>query len=968
MYEQYFGLSRTPFRLESEPDMFYAGENQTRILKSISDALKSDAGVITLSGLPGTGKTTVIRRAVEASIIPGTIVTRINRGATDSLFNSICGDLNQRLNSKNSNLEAIIQKIAIEKKHILVLVDEAQQITKDEINTLFSIIEKTKSLSSYYKFLLVGHEDLNQHFNLSHISEHSDQLSLHFQMLPLKESEISEYVEHRLKNTNWNGNPEFDQSVFSTAFNITKGVPRRVNSFFDRFLLHLFMESETRADTSIMKEFCKELYDELENDPHPDLDSNDLRSALRHEKKSFETETAKTQVAEKTQTPEPPKIAPQQPEKPTIILPAPPPEKEVTIVEEAPPLTTVAKPKPKVIKPEIIKPEVEKKEIEPPAPKIALVKPSKPATPSAAPKEVAATVTIEKEKPKPRPKRVLTPEQEKQGQLILMVSNYLENPERFKHYSDEFYKLPEDIGTLLILATEKDINIEKALPNQLLNVIPLEIRRMIRHFLMRVLFTSNSDPFRILGLQSSASEKQINQHFDYLMRICRSDMGGPSEWSKNEENAIKHAYIKILGSNSKGAKQPVTLTTIPNEKSIARANLEATPLKTNSVDTSLRSTKNKNSQDNTRDIPLITNTATSETKADAFIQVAPETKQPATAHRPLEIKGSNMEYEEIADTEEHPFHLTKVQTKSIPWIPVAAGFGIVGAIVIGVLLSGGEKGDASLQSVQQARIQKADVAELQLLKQTPKVLEQVAEIDSDSRISKILAQSKKDEPPKPKEPPKKESPQKQEVAKKESKPAKKAEEKTASKTTDSKKTEPKKVTKQEPKKQPSQVAKSNATNESKKAPTPTKETKIAQKVAPQPKKPDDSLIANLTDADLNRLIFYFKRSYESGDIDIFGSLFTEDAITNESANRIQIIRDYDALFEVTDKRSIQLKNLTWSKEGDIANGSGTFILSIIEKEGMAPEEIRGEINIKAEKIDHKAQIRELFYRYSFAAN
>jgi len=938
MYEQFFGLSRTPFRLDPEPDMFYAGENQNRVLKCISSALNSNKGVITLSGLPGTGKTTVIIKAVEATITSGTIVTRINRANTNNLLTSISGELNQRLNTPDSNnLEALIRKASMENRHILILVDEAQQITSDEINTIYEIIAKDDNFSNYFKFLLIGHEDLNEHFNLSQINEKSDMLSEHCHMLPLRENELSQYIEHRLKNAGWNGNPELDSSIFSIIFKITKGVPRRVNSFFDRFLLHLFMESETRADLDVVKEFCQDLSNELENDPHPDLDSSDLQKALRLEKKEFERTQTKT-----VESQEEPKI--EEPSKPSTIKKS-------------------------------------DKELAPP--KISLVKTTNKAS-------------TETEKPKAQPKRNLTSEQEKQGKLILMVSNYLENPERFKHYTDEFYKLPDDIEILLQLAIEKDINIEKALPNQLLNVVPLEVRRMIRHFLKRVLFPTSSDPYRVLGLQSTASEKQINRHFDYLMRICRSDVGGPSEWTKNEEHTIKQAYIKILGSNSREAKQPVTLSAVPNHINTPKNHTaENSSITENQKDTSYSS---REIQDTSNKIPVIT---TSVIVSPPELSVSNNSVIQKSEKTTVKIGNVNADSADLdttnsENTNEHPFHLEKVQTKSIPWIPVATVFCIIGAIAITVLLSGGynESVDNNIKPIQQASIKKTDVAELKLLNQhdneasnTP---DKAPEVNSESRVSKILSESNKKEP-KPIIKP--EEPQKQEVIKNDPLPVKKVDTKkvdsqptSISKDTSTKKTpQPiaeKKITSapaiEEPNKKiisAKQIATPSTKNETiaAKEPIPIAITKPKQPApttsTPEPKvdPPSDS-ISELTDADLNRLIFYFKRSYESGDIDIFGGLFTDDAITNESENRLQIVRDYDALFNVTNKRSIQLKNLSWAKDGVVASGNGTFVLSIVEKEGMAPEEIRGEINIKAEKIDHKAQIRELFYRYSFTAN
>ena len=936
MYEQYFGLSRTPFRLEPEPDMFYAGENQARVLKCISSALKDGKGIITLSGLPGTGKTTVVIKAVEATITSGTIVIRINRANTNNLITSISDELNQRLKTPNSdNLEVLIHKASTENRHILILVDEAQQITKDEIKAIYEIIGKNDNFSNYFKFLLIGHEDLNEHFNLSQISEKSDMLSEHCRMLPLKEIELAQYIEHRLKITGWNGNPELDSTIFSIIFKITKGVPRRVNSFFDRFLLHLFIESKTKADLDIIKEFCQDLSNELENDQHPDLDSSDLQKALRLEKKEFErTQTMPTESQKVLETKEP--------NKPSTV-------------------------------------NSEKKELSPP--KISLVK-------------TTHKTSSETEKPKARPKRILTSEQEKQGQLILMVSNYLENPERFKHYTDEFYKLPDDIGILLQLAIEKDINIEKALPSQLLNVFPLEVRRMIRHFLKRVLFPASSDPYRVLGLQSTASEKQINQHFDYLMRICRSDIGGPSEWSKNEEHTIKQAYIKILGSNSREIKQTVTLSAVPSqvnntsEKHVA----ENSSITKHQKDMSSATQETHSTSDI---IPVITATVTPPPSIlpvsnNSIIQ---KSENPAIETGKIITAKADSDITHSENTNEHSFHLKKVQTKSTPWIPIAIVFCIIGAIAITVLLSGGynESNDDIIKPIQQASIKKTDVPELKLLNQhdskASNASDKAPEVNSESRVSKILSESNKKEP-EPQATKIPEERQKQQIIKNDPQPVKKV---------DTKKTDspPSPISDTNTTKAPQAITSKAITNTPVIKAADKKLVSINQIAAPNTKTeviatkepiaikkptqpipntaeakadPPSSSVSELTDADLNRLIFYFKRSYESGDIDIFGGLFADDAITNESENLLQILRDYDALFNVTNKRNIQLDNLSWDKNGVAASGNGTFVLSIVEKEGMAPEEIRGEISIKVEKIDQKTKIKELFYRYSFAAN
>jgi len=952
MYERYFGLKRTPFRLESEPDMFFSGENQSRILKAISSSLKQRKGIITLSGLPGTGKTTVVRRAVEAYISPSTIVCRVNRANTEDILQEIKDELNPRLypsvaGGKQKEISEIIATAVKERKHILVVIDEAQQLSKEQVRSLYDLVLSELSLIAYFKFLLIGHEDLDELFDLDQLGRREISISEHCQMLPLKSDEISAYIKHRLSITGWSGNPELKDDIYEYIFRITKGVPRRINSFFDRLLLFSYMESSKSIDKELLKTFSVELYEELEEETHPDLDSHDLRQALRCEKKEFESATVK---------------------------PKPKPEIVNAAEAKAPSHEAVNKSESKPAKTEKATNKEDKSNLA--KPNIKLVKNDS--------ETEASTIKPSK-----------TPEQQKQGQLIELVSNYLENPERFKHYSDEFYQLPKDIGTLLQLATEKDPAIEKAIPTQLMSLMPHEVRRMIRHFLRRILLTSSDDPYRIIGLNASASEQDINQHFDYLMRICRSDIGGPSEWSKADENAIKQAYIKILGSNSqieKAAAIPMEaadphidkksddeLTSdkqskaknaepeIPAQALLAeiRSNSKANKpdAKTNSEDSA-----NKKPEHQAVDIPKLL-----KNKADDS-QAKPTNEVPVL----------------INSIDEPTLKLTKVETKNNKLVPlsIAAGVGVVAIGLVVFFMSGDDSGKVDNNQELVIPEKKPEYPEIQLLSKNAVDKQKTTSANNKDKdenlITKILTQT---EAPKPE----KSKPEKPKTTKPVTPPAK---------TTASKPTATAKPVKQEaptPKK-PAQAPKvaSKPTpvvkkTEAVKPPTVKAETQTLKKVATATTAPVATAatatseaktaepvvnqqpsakptFVNLTDADLGRLVFYFKRSYETGDISIFGDLFTEDAITNESANRKQIVRDYSALFEVTNKRVIELNDLAWKIDGESATGNGKFLLAITENENTPTEEIQGEISIKAEKVDHKAKIKELFYRYSFAEN
>ena len=140
MYEQYFGFTRTPFRLESEPDMFFFGESQKNVLACIKTSLAARKGIITLSGLPGSGKTTVMRRAIEESIVPHTVICRINRARCSNFLETLKKEIIARQkgfdedSADSVDLSQLVLNATRERKHYLIVVDESQQLSDSDVD------------------------------------------------------------------------------------------------------------------------------------------------------------------------------------------------------------------------------------------------------------------------------------------------------------------------------------------------------------------------------------------------------------------------------------------------------------------------------------------------------------------------------------------------------------------------------------------------------------------------------------------------------------------------------------------------------------------------------------------------------------------------------------------------------------------------------------------------------------------
>jgi hypothetical protein len=76
---------------------------------------------------------------------------------------------------------------------------------------------------------------------------------------PMEKGEIEPYILHRLEKVGWNGNPAFDQRVFTELYDASGGIPRRVNQIANRLMLLGAVEERTRIDSAMLKAVLDEM-------------------------------------------------------------------------------------------------------------------------------------------------------------------------------------------------------------------------------------------------------------------------------------------------------------------------------------------------------------------------------------------------------------------------------------------------------------------------------------------------------------------------------------------------------------------------------------------------------------------------------------------------------------------------------------------------------------------------------------
>ncbi len=279
MYASYYNLTAKPFQLSPDPRFFFNSRGHKRALAYLRYGVQQGEGFIIITGDVGTGKTTLVGALTRAlqreNVIVGQVVT--TQLQADELLRMVAaafGLAYQRVGKATllKSLEVFFRACADEGKRALLIVDEAQGLPP-------RAIEELRMLSNFHhggRMLLQSFLLGQREFRTTMRSEGFEQLRQRviaaYHLKPLGVDECRSYIEHRLATAGWKGNPGLSEDIFEPVHQFTGGVPRRINTLFDRLLLFGSLEQLTHLDAAALETVAQDMIEEqgLGPDPAPD--------------------------------------------------------------------------------------------------------------------------------------------------------------------------------------------------------------------------------------------------------------------------------------------------------------------------------------------------------------------------------------------------------------------------------------------------------------------------------------------------------------------------------------------------------------------------------------------------------------------------------------------------------------------------------------------------------------------------
>ena len=253
MIEAYFGFKKSPFTKELRVDQMLETYDGREAALRLAHT-KQHRGILLLTGEPGSGKTSVLRKFVDG-LNPQTHLHCYTPHATVSRT-ELYRQLNQLLKlpqrMKKCDLFEQIQRAVTELyenqgKTPCFILDEAHLMDHETLTELILITNFQMDSKVPFILVLIGQPDLRDKLKRRMHEPLNQRISLRYHMAGLSLEEARSYLMHHLKIAG-RTDPLFDEPAIDVLNQLSLGLPRKINNLARGAMMVAQAQKKTQID------------------------------------------------------------------------------------------------------------------------------------------------------------------------------------------------------------------------------------------------------------------------------------------------------------------------------------------------------------------------------------------------------------------------------------------------------------------------------------------------------------------------------------------------------------------------------------------------------------------------------------------------------------------------------------------------------------------------------------------------
>jgi general secretion pathway protein A len=265
MYEQFYGLRERPFDLTPNPRFLVLTESHREALANLEYGIGSRKGITLLVGEAGSGKTTMIRAAVDK--LPARVHCvhlhnpTLSRTEFVEMLASRFGLSDEASQSKAAmliELEALLRARRASGEASVLVVDEAQSLPAElleEIRLLANIETNDEKLLS---LIIAGQPELAERLNDQSLRQLKQRIALRCELHPLSAQETAGYIVGRIRAAGGTGAKVFTREAVALIHERSQGIPRTISVIADNALVGGLAANQRPVGSDLVREICRD--------------------------------------------------------------------------------------------------------------------------------------------------------------------------------------------------------------------------------------------------------------------------------------------------------------------------------------------------------------------------------------------------------------------------------------------------------------------------------------------------------------------------------------------------------------------------------------------------------------------------------------------------------------------------------------------------------------------------------------
>lgn len=262
-YFKILGLAKEPFSTSPDPEFFYHSTSHITALKRLEIAIRLRRGLCVVLGDVGTGKTTLSRALLqnfkdENNFIFHMILDPSYKSEFQFLLTlvkmfNIVPEFKSTLDFKEALEKHLFQKGVEQNQTIVLLIDEAQKITPENLEMLRTLLNYETNEYKLLQLVIMAQVELLP--RIKRIHNFMDRVALKYTINPLDENETKEMIEFRLRQAGFSDTRSlFDEAAVKSIYQYTQGYPRKISMLCHDALETIVMSEKNIVDETVVSD------------------------------------------------------------------------------------------------------------------------------------------------------------------------------------------------------------------------------------------------------------------------------------------------------------------------------------------------------------------------------------------------------------------------------------------------------------------------------------------------------------------------------------------------------------------------------------------------------------------------------------------------------------------------------------------------------------------------------------------